>query len=104
RLPGTWKSRRWSQLGPASMTFAFHCYCTYESTVSSLFVRSRESGAFWTREDRLSFSRASGRVTTWPFGFEDDRLLLREHENETRVYEREGRADCTAASGSDPGG
>jgi hypothetical protein len=94
-LVGTWKSSRSSQLGPASMTFRFHCDCTYLAKTRLFLIRGiHENGAYWVEDGQISMSRATGEVTTWAFELDGDRLLLEEHENETHAYERKARGDC----------
>lgn len=90
-LVGTWRSFRMSQLGPAWMTFALDCDCTYVATVRTLFMVYREKGKYWTEPGGLSSSRANGTVTTWPFTIEDGRLLLEEYEGEVHSYERRAK-------------
>jgi hypothetical protein len=85
-LVGTWRSYRMSQLGPGWMTFAFDCDCTYVATVRTVFIIHREKGRYWSQPGRLSFSRANGAVTTWPFTIEDGRLLLEESAGEVHAY------------------
>lgn len=98
RLPGTWKSERRSQAGPASMRFVFGCDCTYESRVRVALTSIREQGSYWTMDDRLHFSRATGVVTTWPFRFDGDRLLLREGGDEWHAFDQTEAARCQADS------
>ena len=94
RFPGTWKSNRLSQIGPASMTFRFDCDCTVRSKARVLAMSIREEGAYWVENDSLSFTRASGEVTVWPFRFENDQLLLQEHEDEVYAYKRKAELRC----------
>lgn len=103
RFPGIWKSRRTSQLGPATMNFVFRCDCTYETTTRVLAMGLRETGTYWFDNGRLSFSRASGKTTSWPFAFDGGRLLLEEHEDEVHVYEAEERWECVERGGPAPG-
>ena len=93
-LAGVWQSARSSQLGPAAMTFRFDCDCTYVARVRLLFRTVRERGAYWVEDDRLLLSRASGEVTSWPFELDGDELSIREHEDETHVYERKATYRC----------
>ena len=90
-LVGTWRSYRLSQVGPAWMTFALDCDCTYVSRVRTLFMTHREKGRYWNEPGRLSFSRANGTVTTWPFRIENGRLLLEELEGEVHSYRGEAK-------------
>jgi hypothetical protein len=85
-LVGTWRSSRMTQLGPGAMTFTLDCDCTYVATARALFVVHREKGRYWSQPGRLSFSRANGAVTTWPFTIEDGRLLLEESAGEVHAY------------------
>jgi hypothetical protein len=85
-LVGTWSSYRMSQLGPGWMTFTLDCDCTYVATVRTVFMIHREKGRYWSQPGRVSFSRANGAVTTWPFTFEDGRLLLEEYPGEVHGY------------------
>ena len=99
RLPGTWKSDRRSQLGPATMQFSFGCDCSYESRSRVfLFMSIRESGAYSAKNGQLSLSRAVGTVTTWPFRFDGDRLILEEFSNEAHDYRRTKQRPCPNAS------
>jgi hypothetical protein len=103
RFPGVWKSVRASQLGPGSVRFSFDCDCTYQSRVRVFLMSLRESGTYAVSEGRLSFSRASGETTTWPFRFESDRLLiLDEGDDEPHAYRRASQRTC--AGGSEPPG
>lgn len=100
KLIGTWKSSRFSQLGPASMKFSFGCDCTYESRVRVLLLMSiRERGSYAAKDGELIFSRASGDITTWPYRFEEDRLILDESPDESRSYQRTKQQKCTDAEG-----
>lgn len=90
-LVGTWRSFRMSQLGPAWMTFALDCDCTYVATARTLFLFHREKGRYWSEPGGLSVSRANGTVTTWPFTIEDGRLLLEEYEGEVHSYRRRAK-------------
>ena len=94
RFPGPWKSARSSQLGPASMRFSFSCNCTYEARSRILLVSIREKGSYLANDGQLTFSRASGQVTTWPFRFEGDRLILQEGTDESRSYQRTKQRHC----------
>ena len=94
RFPGTWKSTRSSQVGPASVSFTFGCDCSYESRSRVLLMSLREQGSYWADDGQLSFSRASGQVTTWSFRFEGDRLILQEGGNEAHSYERTKPRQC----------
>jgi hypothetical protein len=51
----------------------------------------REKGRYWSQPGRLSFSRANGAVTTWPFTLEGGRLLLEEFEGEVHSYKGEAK-------------
>lgn len=95
RFPGTWKSSRRSQLGPATMTFRFRCDCSY-TAIARLFIlmRIREQGVYWVEDGRLKLSRASGEVTEMPFSFHDEAIVLVEHENEKHTYTRTSSRDC----------
>lgn len=93
-LPGTWRSTRLSQFGPASMTFQFNCDCTYVAKTRLLFKIIREKGAYWVLDGQLSLSRASGEASTWSFRFDGDQLLLEEHEDEVHAYARKAVRSC----------
>lgn len=78
------------------MRFSFRCDCTYESRVRVFLVSIRESGTYSVAGERLSFARASGETTTWPFRFEgDQKLLLEESAGETHVYQRSQQRNCS---------
>lgn len=95
RLAGTWTSARASQLGPATMRFSFGCDCNYESRARVFLMMSiREKGSYRVSDGRLSFSRASGQITTWPIRFEGDRLVLEESSDGLHVYQRTRRTQC----------
>lgn len=99
RFPGTWNSTRSSQFGPSSMRFSFDCDCTYESRVRFLFLMSiRERGSYSVKDGQLSFSRASGQITTWPFRFDGDRLILEESTQELHSYKRTKQRKCPDAT------
>jgi hypothetical protein len=102
-LAGVWKSARSSQLGPASMNFRFNCDCTYEATTRLVFKVIREKGEYWVTDDRLSLTRSSGEVTTWPFALDGGRLVLEESANESHRYERKARRDCAQSRWEPPG-
>ncbi len=101
-FPGTWKSFRSSQLGPATMRFSFECDCTYESRARIfLFLMSiRESGSYSVEDGQISFSRASGEVTTWPFRFSSEHvLILQESPGESHSYRRVKERKCPNVTG-----
>ena len=82
-------------MGPATMRFSFGCDCDYESRVRLFMMLSiREKGSYWVGDGQLSFSRASGEITTWPFRFEGDRLVLEESSDGLHVYRRTRRTQC----------
>ena len=94
-LVGVWHSTRMSQLGPASMTLAFECDCTYRAKTRVFWlIAVRETGRYWQRNGRLSLSRASGAVTAWPWKVEGGRLLLEEAEGEVHAYRRTRERRC----------
>lgn len=100
RLPGTWKSTRSSPLGPASMRFSFECDCTYESRARIFLMSIRESGSYAVEGGQISFSRASGEVTTWPFRFSGEQILiLLESPVESHSYRRVKPRKCPNVTG-----
>lgn len=101
-LVGTWRSTRFSQLGPAVMTFRFDCDCTYVAKTHLLFASLRERGTYGVREGRLSLSRASGKITAWPFRLEAGRLLLEEHDEEVHAYTRRRLGSCGDGGAAPP--
>lgn len=95
RLPGIWTSARRSQLGSARMLFEFDCDCRYRSGVRLfLFMRVREEGRYWTSDGELSFSRATGEITSWPYRFQGGNLVLEEYPGEEEVYRRRAAKSC----------
>ena len=84
-----------SQLGAASMTFAFNCDCTYESRARFLLMSVREKGSYWVEDGKLFTSRASGEITTWPFRFDGEKLVLEESEAEMHAYQRKAARQCS---------
>lgn len=93
-LAGVWISARLGQVGPASMRFRFACDCTYTARIRVALMWIRESGSFWTDEGALHLTRANGTTTIWPYRFEGDTLVLREHETEEHVYVRRHASTC----------
>ena len=54
----------------------------------------RESGWYSVSAGRLSFSRASGNSTIWPFKFDGDQLVLEESNGESHRYRRLNDREC----------
>ncbi|MDX1644130.1 MAG: hypothetical protein R3244_07215 [Thermoanaerobaculia bacterium] len=80
------------------MKFVFDCNCSYESRVRVALTSIREKGSYWVEDEHLHFSRATGVITSWPFRFEGDQLLLREGGDAWYVYDRTEEAQCPADS------
>ena len=81
------------------MRFSFGCDCTYESRARVFPIMSvREKGSYWVGDGRLSFSRASGQITTWPFRFDGEGLVLEESSGDFHVYRRTRRMRCPQAA------
>jgi hypothetical protein len=58
----------------------------------------REKGSYLARDGRLSFSRGSNEITTWPFRFEEDLLILEEGNEESHAYRRTKDLQCQSAT------
>ena len=76
------------------MWFSFECDCTYKSRARVFLMSIRESGSYSVNAGQLSFSRASGNVTIWPFTFEGDQLVLKESSGESHRYRRVKDRKC----------
>jgi hypothetical protein len=92
-LVGQWKSRRPSQLGPATMVLTLGCDCRYTMRVSGLFGRITEDGEFRAESDRLVMSRSKSE-TAWPYQFAGDDLLLTEAADEAHAYKLVRKLRC----------
>lgn len=82
------------------MKFSFDCDCTYELRMRVFLLMSiRERGWYSSQDGRLSFSRATGENTSWPFRFEGDRrLVFEESAGESHSYERTKQRKCPDAT------
>jgi hypothetical protein len=77
------------------MTFHLNCDCTYVAKARLfLFMSIREKGAYWVEDGRISLTRASGEVTSWPFRLDAGQLLLEEHHDEVHTYTRRSARIC----------
>lgn len=92
-LIGQWKSRRPSQLGPATMVLTLGCDCRYTMRVSGLFGRINEDGEFRVDGVRIVMSR-SKTESAWPYQFTGDDLLLTEAADETHEYKLVKKLRC----------
>jgi hypothetical protein len=101
RIPGTWKSSRFSQLGPAWMSFTFTCDCRFDARVQLLWMRINERGQFRTTGDRVVFERPSGTMS-WPYRIEQGALWLTEGPDDTHRYNQERVASCGAGKPAPP--
>ena len=77
------------------MRFSFECDCTYEARTRVFLMSIRESGVYSVDDGQLSLSRASGKVTTWPFQLEGDQLVLEESSGESHPYRRVEHRRCS---------
>ena len=94
RIVGTWKSGRFSQLGPAWMSFTFTCDCRFDSHVQLLWGRITDRGQFRTTGDRIVFERPSVTMS-WPYRIEQGALWLTEAPDETHRYNQERVVSCS---------
>lgn len=92
RLHGSWRSYRFSQLGPAWTNFTFEPGCVYRASFQLVWMRSKEEGNYRVEAGTLVLSRGS-RTTRMPYHFDGDALVLQESKDEVYTYRRTASVD-----------
>lgn len=86
-LLGRWRSRRLTQLGPASVNLELRDDCRFRMRIQLPFARIVEDGYYKVDGDNLRLTRSNKSETVWPIRRDDKgRLLVREAENEWQAY------------------
>ena len=84
-LTGQWRSRRGSQLGPATMVLTLHCDCRYSMRTNLWFGRVAEAGEYRIR---------SSTESSWRFELVDEKLRLYEAPDEAYEYSKDRALQC----------
>ena len=92
-LLGNWRSRRLTQLGPASVNLNLGDDCRFTMRIQLLFGDITEQGRYAVEGDRLRLIRNNKTETAWPIRRDPKgRLVVQEDRNEWHTYTRQACA------------
>ncbi len=86
-LLGNWRSRRITQLGPASVNLTLGDDCRFTMRIQMLFANITEQGNYKVDGDRLRLIRSNNTETVWPIRRDGKgRLQVQEAPDEWHTY------------------